>query len=47
MKTGIALATLALQSVNKLFKKGNLKNKPMILTLSGADVHAQTLGIDP
>ncbi len=29
----VALASLALQSVKKLFQKGNLENKRMILTL--------------
>ncbi len=45
----IALATLALQSAKKLFQKGNLVNKiwHVILTLSGADIHAQSIGIDP
>ncbi len=38
VKTGIALATLALQSARKLLQKGNLENKCMILTLSGADI---------
>ncbi len=39
MKTAIALASLALQRDKKLFR--------VILTLSGADVHAQSVGIDP
>ncbi len=43
----IALASLALQSAKKLFQKGNLENKSMMLTLSGADVHAWSVGIDP
>ncbi len=30
----------------KLFQKGNLENKRVILTLSGADVRAQSFGID-
>ncbi len=42
-----ALASLALQRVKKLFQKGNLENKRVILTLSGADVHAWSVGIDP
>ncbi len=42
----VALATLALQSAKKLFQKGNLENKRVTLTLSGADVHAQSVGID-
>ncbi len=43
----VALASLALQSVKKLFQKGNLENKRVILTLSGADVRARSVGIDP
>ncbi len=46
-ETMVALASLALQSAKKLFQKGNLENKRMILTLSGADVRAQSVGIDP
>ncbi len=42
----VALASLALQSAKKLFKKGNLENKRLILTLSGADVSARSIGID-
>ncbi len=34
------------QSAKKLFQKGNLENKLMILTLSGADVRAQSVGIN-
>ncbi len=43
----VALASLALQSAKKLFQKGNLDNKRMILTLSGADVRAQALVLIP
>ncbi len=43
----VALASLALLSAKKLFQKGNLENKRVILTLSGADVCAQSVGIDP
>ncbi len=43
----VALASLALQSAKKLFQKGNLENKRVILTLSGADVCARSVGIDP
>ncbi len=43
----VALASLALQSAKKIFQKGNLDNKCVILTLSGADVRAQSVGIDP
>ncbi len=43
----VALALLALQSAKKLFQKGNLENKHVMLALSGADVHAQSVGIDP
>ncbi len=43
----VALASLALQSAKKLFQNGNLENKHVILTLSGADVRAQSVGIDP
>ncbi len=43
----VALASLALQSTNKLFQKGNLENKRLILTLSGADVRAQSLVLIP
>ncbi len=43
----VALASLALQSAKKLFQKGNLENKRVILTLSGPDVRAQSVGIDP
>ncbi len=43
----VALASLALQSAKKLFQKGNLENKRMILTLSGADIRAWSVGIDP
>ncbi len=46
-KTMVALASLALQSAKKLFQKGNLENKHVILTLSGADVRARSVGIDP
>ncbi len=42
----VALASLVLQSAKKLFQKGNLENKRMILTLSGADVCIQSIGID-
>ncbi len=42
----VALASLALQSAKKLFQKGNLENKHVILTLSGADVCARSFGID-
>ncbi len=42
----VALALLALQSAKKLLQKGNLENKLMILTLSGADVLARIVGID-
>ncbi len=40
-ETMVALASLALQIVKKLFQKGNLENKCVILILSGADFHAQ------
>ncbi len=33
-------------SAKKIFQKGNLENKSVILTLSGAGVHAQSVGID-
>ncbi len=33
-------------SAKKLFQKGNLENKRMILTLSGADVRARSVGIN-
>ncbi len=46
-ETMVALASLALQSAKKLFQKGNLENKRVILTLSGADVRAQSVGVDP
>ncbi len=45
----VALASLVMildLRAKKLFQKGNLKNKCVILTLSGADVRAQSLGID-
>ncbi len=45
-ETMVALASLALQSAKKLFQKGNLENKRVILTLSGADVRARSIGID-
>ncbi len=45
-QTMVALASLALQSAKKLFQKGNLENKHMILTLSGADNYAHSVGID-
>ncbi len=45
-ETMIALASLALQSAKKLFQKGNLENKRVILTLSGADFHARSVGIN-
>ncbi len=45
-ETMIALASLALQSDKKLFQKGNLENKRVILTLSGADVRARSVGIN-
>ncbi len=45
-QTMVALASLALQSAKKLFQKGNLENKRVILTLSRADVHARSFGID-
>ncbi len=41
----IALASLALQSLKKLFQKGNLENK-RVNTLSGADVRTRSVGID-
>ncbi len=44
-ETMIALA-ISLTECQELFQKGNLENKRMILTLSGADVHAQSIGID-
>ncbi len=43
-ETMVALASLALQSAKKLFQKGNLENKRVILTLSGADIRAQNVG---
>ncbi len=42
----VALASLALQSDKELFQKGNLENKCVIPTLSGADVRARSVGID-
>ncbi len=45
-ETMVALASLALLSAKKLIQKGNLENKRVILTLSGADVHARSVGID-
>ncbi len=42
----VALASLALQSAKKLFQKGSLENKSVILTLSGADVRARSVGIN-
>ncbi len=46
-ETMVALASLALLSAKKLFQKGNFENKCVILTLSGADVCARSVGIDP
>ncbi len=43
----VALASLASHSAKKLFQKGILENKHVILTLSGADVRARSVGIDP
>ncbi len=43
-ETMVALASLALQSAKKLFQKGNLENKLVILT--GADVRTQSVGTD-
>ncbi len=40
----VALSSLALQSAKKLFQKGNLENKSMILTLSGAYIRTQSVG---
>ncbi len=40
----VALASLALQSAKKLFQKGNLENKLVILTF-GADVRTRSVGI--
>ncbi len=37
-ETMVALASLALQTAKKLFQKGNLENKRLVLTMSGADV---------
>ncbi len=37
-ETMVALASLALQSAKKLFQKGSLENKRLVLTMSGADV---------
>ncbi len=34
------------ESTKKLFQKGDLDNKHVILTLSGADVRARSTGID-
>ncbi len=46
-ETMIALTiSLKLQSAKKLFQKGNLENKRVILTLSGADIHARSVGIN-
>ncbi len=45
-ETMVGLASLAVQSAKKLFQKGNLENKHMSLTLSGADVHVRSVGID-
>ncbi len=45
--TMVALAKLALQSAKKLFQKDNFKTKYDVLALSGADVHARSVGIDP
>ncbi len=45
-ETMVALVSLALLSAKKLFQKGNLENKHVILTLSGADVRARSVGID-
>ncbi len=42
-ETMVALASLVLQSAKKLFQKGNLYKK--ILTLSGADVRARSIGV--
>ncbi len=44
-RDNVALASLALQSAKKLFRKGNLENKRMTLTLSGADVSTRSVGI--
>ncbi len=38
---------ISLQSAKKLFQKGNLENKCVTLTLSGADVRARSVSIDP
>ncbi len=48
-ETRVALASLALKSTKKLFQKGNLENKiwRVIPNLSGANVCAQSVGIDP
>ncbi len=45
-ETMVSLASLALQSAKKPFQKGNLENKRVILTLSGADFRARSVGID-
>ncbi len=42
----VAWAKLAIQRAKKLFQKDNLENKH-IFTLSGADIQAQSIGIDP
>ncbi len=41
-----ATGTLALQSAKKLFQKGNLETNRVILTLSGAELHARSVGVD-
>ncbi len=45
-ETMVALASLALQSAKKLFQKGNMEKKCVTLTLSGADIHVRSVGID-
>ncbi len=42
----VALASLALQSAKKLFQKSDLLNKLVTFTLPGADIRAQSIGID-
>ncbi len=45
METMVALALLSLQSAKKLFQKGNLENKRLILTSAGADICTRSIGI--
>ncbi len=42
-----SFSIISLTEWQEALSKGNLENKRVILTLSGADVRARSVGIDP